>query len=382
MLKRTSILIVLSAISFSFLYGQGIDGKDSDALNALRYTVPFVTIAPDSRAGSMGDAGVATSPDINAQHWNPAKFPFMKERIGGGLSYTPWLKGLGVTDLNLLYLTGFMKFEEKQAVSAGIRYFNLGQIVEMGEDGNPTGNKISPNEFAIDAGYSRLLNDNLSLGLVFRFLYSDIANGISNIGTGTIQEYHAGTSYAADVSAYYQKPVRVGNYDGEMAYGIDISNIGSKMAYSEDKESQFIPTNLRLGGRLSLDIDDYNKVSFTMDMNKLLIPTPDSTKDMQKIGIVEGMYTSFYDAPGGGSEEFHEIMWSIGAEYLYMQQFAIRAGYFNEYVSKGNRKYFTVGAGFNLNVFSLDFSYLFPTSGGRSNPLANTMRFSLGFRFE
>lgn len=383
MLKRFLVYSAVIICSFEFINGQSIDGKDSESLNAIWTSVPFLTIAPDSRSGSIGDAGVATSADINSQHWNAAKYPFIKEQFGVSLAYTPWLKGLGVTDLNLLYLSGYKKFGDRQVVSGAIRYFNLGEIDEIDENGEPTYNKIRPNEFAIDAGYSRLFSEYFSGGLVFRFIYSNIAAGTSNLNSGA--RYEPGTSFAADLSTYYQKPVEISNYDGEMAFGLNISNIGAKMSYSEDKESQFLPTNLRLGGRLSLDIDDYNAIGFTLDLNKLLVPTPhpnDSTYDPQEIGVIEGMYTSFYDAPGGAKEEFHEIMWSTGIEYIYMQQFALRAGYFYEHETKGNRKYFTVGAGFNLNVFSLDFSYLFPASGGRNNPLANTMRFTLGFRFE
>lgn len=377
MLKRFSFIIVIAIYSFEVVNSQSTDGRD---LNAIWTSVPFLTIAPDSRAGALGDAGVATSPDNNSQHYNAAKYPFIKEQAGVSLSYTPWLRGLGVTDLNLVYLSGYKKFGDKQVASGAIKYFNLGEIDEIDEDGQPTFNKIRPHEFAIDAGYSRLFSDYFSGGLVFRFIYSNIAAGTSNLNSGA--RYEPGTSFAADISTYYQKPVEISSYDGEMAFGLNISNIGAKMSYSEDKESQFIPTNLRLGGRLSLDIDDYNKVGFTLDLNKLLVPTPDTSVDLQKIGVIEGVYKSFYDAPGGSKEEFNELMWSAGVEYLYMQQFALRAGYFHEHASKGNRKYFTVGAGFNLNVFSLDFSYLFPATGGRSNPLANTMRFTLGFRFE
>ncbi|MBN2487267.1 MAG: type IX secretion system outer membrane channel protein PorV [Bacteroidales bacterium] len=383
MYKRYLILIGLTIVVLNSANGQSTDGRDSESLNALKTSVSFLTIAPDSKAGAMGDAGVATTPDINSQHWNPSKFPFVKEQSGVAVSYTPWLRGLGVTDLNLLYLTGYRKFGNDQAVSSALRYFNLGEISEIDINAVATGNKIRPHELAFDLGYSRMFSENFGGGLVFRFIYSNIAAGASNLTSGA--RYEPGTSYAADLSAYYQKPIQLSNYNAEMAYGLNISNIGSKMSYSEDNESQFIPTNMRLGGRLTMDIDDYNQMSFTIDLNKLLVPTPqpnDTAFDMQKIGVIEGVYKSFYDAPGGGSEELHELMWSVGAEYLYMKQFAIRAGYFNEYETKGNRKYFTLGAGFNLNVFSLDFSYLFPATGGRANPLANTMRFTLGFRFE
>lgn len=377
-MRRTILFSILSALSVIYVNGQGTDGRD-ETQRAIRTSVPFLTIAPDSKAGALGDAGVATTADVNSQHWNVAKYPFTKEQAGVSLSYTPWLRSLGVTDLNLLYLSGYKKFGELQAVSGGLRYFNLGEINEIDGSGNATGNKIRPHEFAIDAGYSRRFSDYISGGLAFRFIYSDIAAGTSNLQSGA--RYEPGVSFAADVAFFYQKPIQLSAYDGEMAFGANISNIGNKMSYSQDRESQFIPTNLRLGGRLSMDLDDYNSLGFTMDLNKLLVPSP-NPNDSSEIGVIEGMFKSFYDAPGGFEEEFNEIMWSIGAEYWYMQQFAVRAGYFYEHETKGNRKYFTVGIGLNLNVFSLDFSYLFPTTGGRSNPLANTMRFTLGFRFE
>lgn len=386
MLRRI-VFIALVVTTFVTISGQtGSDGRDENSQNSIKTAVPFLTIAPDSKSGSMGDAGVATTPDISSQHWNSSKYTFMKEKSGVALSYTPWLRNLQVNDLNLLYLAGYLRLDKEQAVSGSIRYFNLGEINEVLEDGSATGKIIRPNEYAIDLGYARRFSEYIGGGIAFRYIRSDIANGTSGLGTSSAgAQYFPGNSFAADISTYYQREIKLSNYDGEMAYGLSISNIGNKMTYSEDDESQFIPTNLRLGGRLGIDIDDYNKIGFTMDLNKLLVPTPqpgDSTYDPQTIGVIEGMILSFYDAPGGFSEEFHEIMWSLGAEYWYMKQFALRAGYFNEYKTKGNRKYFTVGVGLNLNVFSLDFSYLFPTSGGRTNPLANTMRFTLGFRFE
>ena len=381
MFKRTLILVFGIAI-FGNLYGQ-VTITGGDELNALQTAVPFLTIAPDSKAGALGDAGVATSPDLNSQHWNASKYAFMEAETGVAFSYTPWLRSLQVTDLNLLYLSGFKRIDDRMAASGSIRYFNLGEINEINEQGVRTGNKIRPNEFALDLGYSMLFSDYLSGGLVFRYIRSDIANGTSNLGAGGGAMYEPGNSFAADITAYFKKPIRISGYDAEMAYGINISNIGNKMSYAQDNESQFIPTNLKLGGRVSLDLDEYNSLGFTMDLNKLLVPTPnDSTEDMMNIGVIEGVLRSFSDAPSGGKEELHEIMWSFGAEYWYMKQFAIRAGYFHEHQTKGNRKYITMGIGLNLNVFSLDFSYLFPSTGGRSNPLANTMRFTLGFTFE
>lgn len=384
MITRTLFFLALIVVTTMSLKSQGtnVDGRDEN-LNSIRTSVPFLTIAPDSRAGAMGDIGAATSPDINSQHWNVAKYPFIKQNSGLSLSYTPWLRALQVTDLNLLYMAGYHKFGEKQVLSGGLRYFNLGQIVELDESGEKTGNTIKPNEFALDAGYSRSFSEYLSGGLVFRFIYSNIAAGTSGLGTsGGGARYEPGTSFAADISTYYQRPVKVGAYNAEMAYGLNISNIGNKISYSQNNESQFIPTNLRLGGRLSMDIDEYNKISFAMELNKLLVPSPSPKNDSTDIGVVEGVFKSFGDAEFGAKEELHEVMWSLGTEYWYMEQFAIRAGYFNEYKTKGNRKYFTVGVGMALNVFTLDFSYLFPAVGGRTNPLANTMRFTLGFKFE
>jgi hypothetical protein len=310
----------------------------------------------------------------------------MEQRAGVSLSYTPWLKNLGVTDLNLLYLAGYYKFDDRQTVSGGIRYFNLGTIQYTTSTGEPAGTG-KPNEFAIDVGYSRLFGENFSGGILFRYIRSDIAGG-----TGSLNniEYNPGNSVAADLSIYYQKPFQVSRKDAEAAIGLNISNIGTKMSYSNTDDKEFIPTNMRLGGRFSMNLDEYNALGITLDLNKLLVPTPpvrdDETDEViagkdDDVGTIQGMVQSFYDAPDGFSEEMQEIMISVGGEYWYRDQFAVRAGYFHEAEKKGNRKYFTVGIGLKLNIFSLDFSYLVP-SGGRTSPLANTMRFTLGFTFE
>ncbi|MBN2522820.1 MAG: type IX secretion system outer membrane channel protein PorV [Bacteroidales bacterium] len=358
------------------------------SLNAIVTTVPFLTIAPDSRAGAMGDAGVATSPDLSSQHWNAAKYMFMKERSGIGLSYSPWLKGIGVTDLNLLYLSGYYKFDDRQAISAGLKYFNLGTIDYTTYGGEPAGTG-RPNEFALDVGYSRLFSDYFSMALVFRFIYSDIAGS-----TGSINNipYEPGISVAADYGIYYQRPFQISKKDAEWAFGLNISNIGTKMSYSEGDKKEFIPTNLRLGGRVSIDLDEYNSLGVALDLNKLLVPTPpvrDPDADSiivagkdDDVGTIKGMIQSFYDAPQDFQEEMQEIMFSAGIEYWYRKQFAIRAGYFHEHQKKGNRKYITAGVGLRYNIFSIDFSYLIPTVDGRNSPLANTMRFTLGFTFE
>jgi len=346
-------------------------GADPDALNPIQTTLPFLTIAPDSRAGAMGDIGAATAPDINSQHWNAAKYAFAPGEGGIALSYTPWLKNL-VTDINLAYLAGFYRIDTRQVLSGSLRYFSLGDIVFRNEFGDYQGQR-TPNEFAIDAGYSRLFSDNFSGALTFRFIRSDITGG----GVTSNTTYNAGISFAADISAYYQKAIEIDNKDSEMAFGLNISNMGNKISYTEDQDKQFIPINFRLGGRLSIDLDEYNSMIFAADINKFLVPTGYNPDVSVPLGIVR----SFYDAPAGFKEELHEIMFSIGVEYLYQKQFAVRAGYFNEHQTKGNRKYFTAGIGLRLNVFSLDFAYLIPTSG-RQNPLANTMRFTLGFSFD
>jgi hypothetical protein len=392
MIKKT-IVFLLSFLTFYTTKAQDdeVDYTGRE-LNAILTTVPFLTIAPDSRSGAMGDAGVATSPDLYSQHWNPAKYVFMEDQFGIGLSYTPWLKNLGVTDLNLLYLSGFYKFDQRQSISGAIRYFNLGTIQYTTSTGEPAGTG-KPNEFAIDAGYSMMFSDYFSGGLVFRFIYSDIAGGQ---GTLNNIEYNKGISFASDLAVYYQRPIQLSDYEAEMAYGLNISNIGSKMSYSEGDTKEFIPTNMRLGGRLSVDLDEYNSIGVTVDFNKLLVPTPAEYEGdsliagmSNDVGTLKGMIQSFYDAPGqlnnSGErsvfkEELHEIMISGGLEYWYRDQFAVRAGYFYEHESKGNRKYITTGIGLKLNVFSLDFSYLIAT--GRTSPLNRTMRFTLGFIFE
>jgi hypothetical protein len=263
MLKKSLV------IAFMVLATQVVTiAQDSENNNKIiRTTVPFLTISPDSRSSAMGDAGVATSPDINSQHWNASKYIFAKDQAGVALSYTPWLRNLGVNDLNLLYLTGYYKFGERQAVSSSIRYFNLGEIQEVIDGGNgaiPTGNTIRPHEYAIDIGYSRMFSEYFSAGLVFRYIHSDIASGSSNFATAGAA-YEPANSFAADISTYFHKPVRVSGYDAKYALGLNISNVGTKMTYSDDGKSQPIPTNMRLGGSFELDIDEYNSFGVHLD---------------------------------------------------------------------------------------------------------------------
>ncbi|HOZ15939.1 MAG TPA: type IX secretion system outer membrane channel protein PorV [Tenuifilaceae bacterium] len=357
-------------------------------LNALKVAVPFLTIAPDSRAGAMGDVGVATQPDGYSQHWNPAKYPFMDKKWGVAFSYTPWLRKL-IPDINLSYLSGYYKIDENQTISGSLLYFSMGEISFTNTESSETVMFFNPNEFSLDFGYSRKFSDYISGALAFRYIRSDLTGGYSQQGQSASK---AGTAFAADIAMYYQRPVRLSDKNGEMAFGLNISNIGSKLSYTDDDENKnFIPINMRLGGRLTIDIDQYNSFSVTLDANKLLVPTPPvygtvggqnviiAGKD-PNVPIVQGMLQSFNDAPNGMKEEFQEISYSGGIEYWYAKQFAIRGGYFYEHENKGNRKYFTLGAGLKYNIFNFDFAYLIPT-GGFNSPMANTVRFSLSFDF-
>ncbi len=367
----------------------------SESMNAITTAVPFMMIAPDSRSGAMGDAGAATSPDAFSQHWNSSKYAFMENKVGFSISYTPWLKKL-VDDITLAYLSGYYKLDDDQAIGVGLRYFSMGNITFTDENGDTWGN-FSPHEFAIDASYNRKLGDNFSLGIAGRFILSNLTDGQTTSGE-TVQ---AGKSGAVDINGYYRNDFDLLDYDAKWAFGFNISNIGSKMSYTET-EKNFIPTNLRIGGSMTVDIDKYNSITATLDLNKLLVPTPpayyqDSIDSNGKkvilygkdpdVGPVTGMVQSFYDAPGNGyvdgmstfQEEMSEITYSAGLEYWYAQQFAVRAGYFHESQYKGNRKYFTAGVGLRMNVFGLDFFFFFPTSGTTNSPLSGTWRFSLLF---
>ena len=377
------VLIVSNCYFLSAEKPGQLNGRED--VNILQYSVPFLTIAPDSRAGAMGDVGAASTPDINSLHWNPAKYAMIKEDGGLSFSYTPWLRKL-VNDINLLYLTSYYRLDDKQVIGGSLLYFSLGEIIFTGLDGYTIG-QHTPNEFALAACYSRLLTEKLSMGTAFRFIRSDLTGG----GYYNSEQSKAGISYAADFSLYYQTDLEIDDKASELAFGMNISNMGSKISYSEDKsEDEFIPTNLRLGGRLTMELDEYNSISFMADINKVLVPTsPEYSNDSTVIiagkdpdvSVPQGIFQSFYDAPGGFKEELHELMYSIGAEYWYSNQFAIRGGYFHEHATKGNRKYFTLGIGLKLNVMSMDFAYLIPTATGNQSPLSGTMRFTLSFDF-
>ena len=383
----STILVLVFSFSAFSQDVSGIDEIGRNNLNTITTAVPFLLISPDSRAGGMGDVGVATSPDANSLHWNPAKYSFIDQEVGFAVSYVPWLRNL-VPDINLSYISGYKKLNKNEVIAMELRYFTLGDITFTDVIGNNLG-QYKPSEFAIGSSYSRKLSDQFSLAISARYIYSNLTGGQSAGGIAT----NAGQSIAADVAGYYVKDIRIAKKDMELAFGANISNIGNKISYTETSTRDFIPINLRLGTALNADLDEYNKISFAFDLNKLLVPTPpiynDSINDQIDFGkdpnvsVVSGIFQSFGDAPGGFNEEMREINFSIGTEYWYDNQFAIRAGYFNEHNTKGGRKFFTFGSGVKYNVFALDFSYLINASRAinGNNPLANTMRFTLTFDF-
>lgn len=381
------LTVTLCSAAFSQQNVNGVDQIGRDNLNTITTAVPFLLISPDSRAGGMGDVGVATSPDANSLHWNPAKFAFVEDEVGFAVSYVPWLRAL-VPDINLSYLAGYKKLNKNEAIAMELRYFTLGDITFTDVIGNNLG-QYKPSEFAIGSAYSRKLSDQFSLAISGRYIYSNLTGGQSAGGIAT----NAGQSIAADVAGYFRKDIRIAKKDMELALGANISNIGNKVRYTETSTRDFIPINLRLGTALNADLDEYNKISFAFDINKLLVPTPPIYNDSidgqidfgqdPNVSVVSGIFQSFGDAPGGFSEEMREINFSVGTEYWYDDQFAVRAGYFNEHNTKGGRKFFTFGSGVKYNVFALDFSYLINASRAinGNNPLANTMRFTLIFDF-
>ena len=353
-------------------------------LNTITTAVPFLLISPDSKAGAMGDVGVATTPDANSLHWNPAKYAFVDDDMGFAVSYVPWLRAL-VPDINLSYLAGYRKLNDNEAIAMELRYFSLGDITFTDILGTTIG-QYKPSEFALGTSYSRKLSANFSLAIAGRYIYSNLTGGQAAGGIPTV----AGQSIAADIAGYYTQAIRISGKDVDLAIGCNISNIGNKISYTETAVRDFIPINLRLGTALGTEFDDYNKMSFAFDINKLLVPTPPVYDDgvivigeEPDVSVVSGIFQSFGDAPGGFKEEMREINYSIGTEYWYANQFAIRAGYFFEHDTKGGRKFFTFGSGVKYNVFSLDFSYLINASRAinGTNPLANTMRFTLVFDF-
>ena len=396
-MKKIKLTALLSAcIQLSVSAQTEFEGSDYlDNLNTISTSVPFLLIAPDSRAGAMGDVGVATSPDHNSIHWNASKLAFIEDDKGFSMSYTPWLQDL-VPEISLSYLSGFKKLNKRSAIGGSLRYFSLGEINFTGEGGEDRGT-FSPNEFALDGAYSMKLSENLSTGLAMRYIYSNLTGGINVQGGPSTKP---GNSFAVDLSSYYRSDeFKIEDNDAYWAAGLNISNLGNKISYTDAGEEFFLPTNARLGTSLFMELDDYNSVSFAFDVNKLLVPTPpvyavdedgnpiyeeDGSQVIEagedpNVGVLQGVFQSFSDAPGGMQEELRELMFSFGAEYWYLNQFAIRGGYFYEHETKGARKYYTLGLGMKMNVFSLDMSFLLPATRGVRSPLANTLRFSLLF---
>ncbi len=394
------VLSVIGIISTSNsvnaqISSQQLNGRET-SVNAITTAVPFLLIGPDSRAGAMGDGGVATAPDVYSNHWNPSKLAFMEKQYAFGIAYTPWLQQL-VPDINLAYLGGYFKIDKKQTIGGSLKFFSLGDITFTDMTGGVTGTG-NPYELAADFSYSRKLSDRFAIGTAFRYINSNLAQGqLAQNG----QSVKAGQSGAVDISGYYvADEFLLNGKKTQMAYGFDVSNIGAKMNYTNSTDRYFIPTNLRVGASGRMELDNFNEITVFVEANKLLVPTNpiyavdsankvilDSNGDpvivkgqTTNVSVPRGIFQSFNDAPNGLSEELHEIYYSAGFEYWYDKQFAIRGGYFYEHPTKGNRQYFTFGAGIKYNIFGLDLSYLVPTT--QRNPLENTLRFSLTFNFE
>lgn len=383
MIRKRILAILLMTLTTLTVLAQ------KEQFNPVYTGVTSLSIAPDARAGALGDVGVATEPDVNSQYWNPAKYPFNIARAGVSMSYTPWLRQL-VSDIDLINLAGFYRIGDYSAVSASLTYFSLGEVFVEDEM------TIKPYEMALDVAYSRMLSETFSAAVALRYIHSDLQYNYA-------EDMSPGSAFAADIAMYYNNYVILGNRECMLGLGLNVSNIGTKISYDDGATNEFIPTNLRLGASLLIPIDEYNTISFSADLNKLLVPTrPTYSQFLEENGYEEGdnsyfseyqtwlestgyndispisgIFKSFSDAPGGFSEELKEIYGGIGVEYCYNQQFSVRGGYHYENEYKGNRKYFTVGAGFRMNVFSLDAAYLVSTA--QSNPLDQTLRFSLSF---
>lgn len=351
--------------------------------NPVYTAVTSQTIAPDARAAGMGDVGAATDPDVNSQYWNPAKYPFTISRAGVSLNYTPWLREL-VNDMYLANLAGYYRIGDYSAVSGSLRYFNMGEVMMSSSQSGSNDMTINPYEMSVDLAYALMLSEHLSLSAGVRWIYSDLTYDYTS-------ETSPGSAFAADIAAYYQNYVDIGQRECQLGIGLNLSNIGSKINFGSTDNSEFIPTNMRLGASLMIPVDEFNRFTIAADANKLLVPTRPIQKDGESkvdydtrlqrdyydVSSIGGIFKSFSDAPGGLKEELQEVSWSLGGEYIYNDKFALRAGYHHESETKGNRKYFTVGAGFKMNAFSLDAGYVIATA--KSNPLDQTLRFTLTF---
>ena len=382
--RKTSLTYIVLLTPFFAVAQTGSNTNGSNSANAIPTAVPFLNISPDSRSGAMGEAGAATSPDVNDNYWNPSKLAFL-DTAGNSLSlsYSPWLRHL-VPDVSLSYLSFAHKLDNRNTLGASLRYFNLGSIQLIDANQNEQGT-YRPSEFSFDVSFARKFGNDFSLGLTARYIHSNLST--QSFASGNSQQTKAGNAFAADISMYRTGNHRQFGKDATFSYGIDISNIGTKVSYTDVGPTYFLPTNLRIGFANTLNIDDVNQVTFAFDINKLLVPTPpvrDINGNIIKgknddVSVPAGIFGSFGDAPGGFSEEFKEITFSPGFEYLYNQQFAIRAGYFYENADKGGRQYLTMGLGLKYNVYRFDFSYLAATQ--QASPLANTLRFTLALNF-
>lgn len=376
--------IILSALT-ALVSLPTLAQEKQDMFNPEKNSVTSQSIAPDARAGGMGDTGAATDPDVASQYWNPAKYPFTISRAGVALNYTPWLRQL-VSDIDLAYLVGYYRIGDYSAVSGSLRYFSLGEVFYGGSETGDSQMTLNPYEMSIDVAYSIMLSETFSIAAGVRWIYSDLTYDYSDTSS-------PGSAFAVDLSAYYQNYVNIGQRECQLGLGLNLSNIGSKINFGGTDRSEFLPANLRLGASLMIPVDEYNRFSISADANKPLVPTYPSKvdkngnevenyeelldKEYYDVSPISGIFKSFHDAPGGFKEKLEEIRWSVGAEYVYNDKFSLRAGYHHESENKGNRKYFTVGAGFKMNVFSLDAGYVIATA--KSNPLDQTLRFTLSF---
>ena len=373
-------LRIFAALLFVTISSAVSAQEKTDIFNPERNSVTSQTIAPDARAAGMGDVGAATDPDVNSQYWNPAKYPFCISRAGVAVNYTPWLRQL-VNDMDLAYLAGYYRIGDYSAVSASLRYFSLGEVMTSQDAGAMT---VNPYEMSIDVAYSLMLSEKFSLAAAVRWIYSDLTYDYTDDTT-------PGSAFGADLAFYYNNYIMIGARECQLGIGLNISNIGSKITFGGSERSEFIPANMRLGAALMVPIDEYNRFTIAADANKLLVPTyplqeeGESGEDYDRriqtdyydISSIAGIFKSFGDAPGGFKDELQEIRWSIGGEYVYNDKFSLRAGYHHESENKGNRKYFTFGAGFRMSAFSLDCGYVWATA--KSNPLDQTLRFTLSF---
>lgn len=377
MMNKVKILLIAMLMATA-ANGWAQDGKSQ--FNPIDHAVISQTIAPDARAAGMGDVGAATDPDVNSQYWNPAKYPFCISRAGIALNYTPWLRQL-VNDIDLAYLSGYYRIGDYSAISGSLRYFSLGEVYTGSGDDAMT---VKPYEMSLDVAYSLMLSERFSIAAAIRWLYSDLRYDYS-------EDASPASAVAADLACYYNNYINIGQRECQLGLGLNISNIGSKITYFGDERSNFLPANMRLGASLMVPVDEYNRFTLAADANKLLVPTvPKQNEGESKeeyeqrvideynnVSTISGIFKSFHDAPGGLKEELQEIQWSVGAEYVYHDQFTLRAGYHHQSENKGNLKYFTVGGGFRMNVFSLDVGYVIATA--KSNPLDQTLRFTLAF---